>query len=113
MDQAWRTITHSSEYSVSGAASAVGKHPLLALIPQGRVNRSESKRRALERFQRNEVDFEGLLAEASQDPSVQQELREMIVRYRGNPVLLRKRHHDIQKRVYDRVRNWFPAAGPK
>ncbi len=104
---------HSSEYSLGGAAGAVGKHPLLGLIPQARANRSETKRRALERFQRGEVDFEGLLAEVWQEPSVQQELREMVVRYRGNPVLLRKWHHDIQKRVYDRVRNWFPAPKPR
>ena len=113
MDQAWRTITHSSEYSVSGGASAVGKHPLLALIPQARVNRSETKRRALERLQRGEVDFEGLLAEAWQDSSVQQDLQELLVRYRANPVLLRKNHRDLQKRLYDRVRNWFPEPKPR
>ena len=113
MDQAWRTMTHTWESSPSGAASAVEKHPLLALIPQARVNRSETKRRGLERFQRGEADFEGLLAEAWQDPSVQQELREMVVRYRGNPALLGKRQRELQKRVYDRVRNWFSDPKPR
>ncbi len=112
MDQAWRTITHSSEYSLSGAA-AVGKHPLLDLIPQARANRSETKRRALERYQKGEVGLEGLVAEVWQAPSIQQELREMVGRYRGNPVLLQKRHRDLQKRVYDRVRNWFPDPKPR
>ena len=113
MDQAWRTITHTREYSFIGAASAVGKHPLIALIPQARVNRSETKRRALERCQKGEVDFEGLLAEAWQDPGIKQELREMVGQYRGNPVLLQKRHREMQKRVYDRVRNWFPPPKPR
>ena len=67
----------------------------------------------MERYEREEVDFEGLLAEAWQDPSIQQELREMVGQYRGNPVLLQKRHRDLQKRVYDRVRNWFPDSKPR
>ena len=100
-------------YPLGGAANAVGKHPLLALIPQARANRSETKRRALERYQRGDVDFEGLLAEVWQTSGVQQELREMVDRYRGNPVLLRKEHRYLQKRVYDRVRNWFHAPKPR
>ena len=112
LDQAWRTITHTSGYSLDGSLG-VGKHPLLALIPQARVNRSETKRLALERYQRGEVGFEGLLADAWQDHSLQHELREMAGRYRGNPVLLRKEHRYLQKRVYDRVRNWFPDPKPR
>ncbi len=112
LDQAWRTITHTGGYSLDGSLG-VGKHPLLALIPQARVNRSETKRRALERYQRGEVGFEGLLAEAWLDTSLQQELREMVGQYRGNPVLLRKEHRYMQKRIYDRVRNWFPYPKPR
>ncbi len=81
--------------------------------PPGQGHRSETKRQALERYQKGGVGFEGLLAEAWQDSSVQQELREIVARYRANPVLLQKNHRDLQKRLYDRVRNWFPKPKPR
>ncbi len=111
MDQAWRTITHSRDFSLGGAS--VGKHPLCSLIPLAKANRSETKRRALERWQRGEVDFEGLLAEEWQDAGIQQELRDAVVQFGGNPVQLERRHRDLQKRVYDRVRKWFPDPKPR
>ena len=62
---------------------------------------------------RGEVDFEGLLAEEWQDAMIQQELREVVDQSGGNPVQLQKRHRDLQKRVYDRVRKWFPDPKPR
>ena len=113
MDQAWRTITQPSVFSRSGSATADGKHPLSSLITQAKANRSETKRRSLERWQRGEVNFEDLLAEEWQSTRVQQELQETVDRYRGNPVQLQTMHRDLQKRVYDRVRKWFPDPKPR
>ena len=113
MDQAWMTITHSRDFSLGRAAGTGGKHPLSALIPQAKANRSETKRRALERWQRGEVDFEGLLAEEWQDPRNQQDLQDLVVQVGGKPFRLQKRHRDLQKRVYDRVRKWFPDPKPR
>ena len=113
MEQAWRTITHSMEYSPCAAAGTGGKHPLSFLIPRAKSNRSETKRRALERWQRGEVDFEGLLVEEWQGTGIQQEQLDAVVQLGGNPVQLQKRHRDLQKRVYDRVRKWFPDPKPR
>jgi len=110
MDQAWRTITDSRNFPLGEAA--VENHPLTALIPQAKANRSETKRRALERWQLGEVDLDGLLAEECQDPRVQRELWAMVAEYRGNPVQLQKMHRALQKRVYDRVLKWFPDPKP-
>ena len=107
MDQAWVTLNHR------GGIVAGGQHPLSALIPRAKANRSESKRLALERLHRGEVDFEGQLVEQWQNPDIQEELRGMVAQYQRNAVQLRNLHRAAQKQVYDRVRKWFPDPKPR
>lgn len=110
VSQGWRTITQPKGSSRGGAAEAYRKHPLISLITRAKAECSESKWRALERWQRGEADFGGLLllAEEWRSTTVQQDLQDTEVRRRGNPMRLRKMHRDLQKRIYDLVRKWFP-----
>ena len=113
IDQAWMTLKHRGGIIPHGDVGAAGQHPLSALIPRAKANRSEPKRLALERWRRGDVDFEGLLVEEWQKASIKEELRDIVARCRGNPVQLQKRHRDLQKRVYDRVRKRFPDPRPR
>ena len=85
----------------------------MALISKAKSNASDRKRVALERIALGEVDFEGLLEEEWQTPQFRQELKTMQTKYRSNPGALKKNHREVQKKVYDRVRKWFPHPKPR
>jgi hypothetical protein len=115
LEQAWLTLNQPSGPGlvIRGGKRRWPSHPLSALLPRAKAKRSERKRRALERWQRGEVDFEGLLEEEWQDPGVQEELQGLIAAYRSHPLQLQQRHRELQKQVYDRVRKWFPDPKPR
>jgi hypothetical protein len=108
LDQGWRTLNHIRRFPPRWEP-----HPLSKLIPKAKANQSEAKRWALERFRQGEVDFEGLLAEEWQTTEVQEELRGIRERYGRSPKEFQKREYALQKKVYDRVRRWFPDPKPK
>lgn len=108
IDQAWRTVRH-----VQRTPGYSRPHPLSALIVRAKANLSERKRSALDRFKRGETDLEGLLVEEWGQPDVQAELSRLAEQYGGNPVTLKEKHRELQKRVYDRVRRWFPEPKPR
>ena len=107
MDQMWRTLTDARR------TGQWQEHPLSDLIPKAKANRSERIRGASERFQRGEVNFEGLLEEEWQTPDMQEQLRALLDRHIGTGFERAKRHRDLQKMVYDRVRKRLPNPKPR
>lgn len=108
MDQAWLTLKDLRRWPGSWHP-----HPLVAYIPHAKANRSEVRRDASERFNRGEVDFEGLLEEQWLSSDNQAALRAIMNRHRADPTRLAKAHLAQQKLIYDRVRQWFPDPKPK
>ena len=91
----------------------IKNHPWSNVIHRAKINFSEPKRWALERYQREEIDFEGLMEEEWRKPEMQDELGSMIERYRRRPTRLQQEYRWLQKRVYDRVRRWLPDPKPR
>ena len=106
MDQIWQTLNHARR------TGQWQEHPLSALIPKAKVNRSELIREALERYGRGEVDFEGLLVEEWETPDIQEQLRALFDPPIGTGFERVKKHRDLQKKVYDRVRKRLPYPKP-
>jgi hypothetical protein len=107
-DQGWRTLNSDLKF-----LHRYEPHPLAEYIPKAKAKTSERKRQALERYNSGEVDFEGLMLEEWHTAEIQEDLRIIIARFQNNPVQLRSKHWALQKRVYDRVRKWFPEPKPK
>ena len=74
------------------------EHPLSQLIPRAKSNLSETKRRAVERYERGDVDFEGLISEEWQKDDIQEELARIVGRYENIPVRLNKEIGGCRKR---------------
>lgn len=107
-EEAWRTLRHVKSYS-----DQIRQHQLAGFILKVKANTSEAKRSALERYQRSEIDFEGLLEEEWQKPDIQVEQGRIMESYRHSSTESLKACHGLQKKVYDRVRKWFPDPKPK
>ena len=94
-------------------SSGKGPHSLTWFIASARANRSDLKRMALELYNVGEIDFEGIIRELWASPDNQHMIAGILDR-------LKNRSHERQteldkhrKRVYDRVRKWFPDPKPK
>ena len=86
---------------------------MVGLITKAKANNSERKRQALARWERGDADFEDLLEAEWEASEVQEELQGIVARYRSNSLRLEQKHRELQKKVYDRVRWWFPEPKPR
>ena len=106
--QIWTTLTGGRR-----SFPTIDPHPLVELIPKAKSNLSQRKSQALKRFSAGEAVFEDLLVEEWNTPEIQVEASERAARNRDNPVRLKASMRELQKKVYDRVRKWFPDTKPK
>ncbi|MFQ5968650.1 MAG: hypothetical protein ACE5MI_13765, partial [Acidimicrobiia bacterium] len=106
--QAWQTLKHMQTFSRLGAFRP---HALTGLIVKAKANRSERKRRAVERYQKGEIDFMGLIEEEWCAPEVQEEAGGIAGKASGFE--RQKALLALQKKVYDRVRRRLPDPKPK
>jgi hypothetical protein len=108
-EHAWLTLKTVRRLSEKGRQ----QHPISMLIPRAKSKVSQPKKVAMERIQRGETDFERLIEEEWQKADIQFELRHIIEKYSRSQVTLKRQHLAVQKKVYDRVRRWFPDPKPK
>ena len=109
---AWRGVRAQQRLAYHSISPGKWPHPLSEFIASARANRSEEKRIAIERYNRGEIDFEGIIREQWASLDNQQMIAEILDEFNSSHELhieLDKR----RKRVYDRVRKWFPDPRPK
>ncbi len=108
LSQASQTLKHMQRFSGLRGFRA---HPLSELIAKAKSNRSERKRSAVERYQRNEIEFLGLIEEEWQTAQVHESA--LKIAKIDSAFTRENEHRDLQKRVYDRVRKWLQEPKPK
>ncbi len=82
------------------------EHPVAKIINRSKVKPNLRKKEAIRRFQANEVDFEGLLAEEWRTEDTQRKLGEYRAKYE-----LAKGEKTLKNGVYNRVATWFKTQG--
>ena len=88
------------------------RHAVSGYVSKAKANISERKRSGVERYNRGEIDFEGLMEEEWLRPDTKFEVSQNIAgrsRFWSADKALRWE----QDKIYNRVRRWFPDPKPK